>query len=550
MGLNILTLGASKKYTEQTIVGEGAVKGKDGADGKSAYQIAKENGFAGTEQEWLESINGTNGEDGKDGYSPIITENVNNTENIYKLDIKTKDNSFTTPNLIGQGVDSGTGDENTIESISVNGTALTPSENKNVDITIPEVPIKTISQDGTALAIDENGNVDIPIADTNKIEVVKVNGVELEISDTDKSVDITVPDEYDDAALSDRVTETENAIATLNGTGEGSVSKTVDDALNKFATDLSDDGVVNTYKELVDYAANHSSDVAEMVADIEANTTAIEELNTKIADIEIPSLDGYAKTEDIPTVTNDLTDELKEKYDKAEENVQSDWEETDETSDAFIKNKPTSLPADGGDAETVNGHTVESDVPSDAKFTDTVYALPTASGDTLGGVKTTSTVTNISTYIPCPIVDGVPYYSNTNISPIKIIRTETTLGSDNYYKDDSGNIIIKIPITGKYFYRNVFDVYISTTYNAIDGNGGAGFSHLTIFPRGSAYPTMSNFYNVVDSTSTSTGGAIITSFTATTTTSNAYPENYLIITVTGYTGNWHDYLFVLTTITD
>ena len=198
----------------------------------------------------------------------------------------------------------------------------------------------------------------------------------------------------------------------------------------------------------------------------------------------------------------------------------------------------------------LGGHTVESDVPSDAKFTDTVYALPTASGDTLGGVKTTSTVTNISTYIPCPIVDGVPYYSNTNISPIKIIRTETTLGSDNYYKDDSGNIIIKIPITGKYFYRNVFDVYISTTYNVIDGNGGAGFSHLTIFPRGSAYPTMSNFYNVVDSTSTSTGGAIITSFTATTTTSNAYPENYLIITVTGYTGNWHDYLFVLTTITD
>lgn len=208
------------------------------------------------------------------------------------------------------------------------------------------------------------------------------------------------------------------------------------------------------------------------------------------------------------------------------------------------------IPIFDGDAETVNGHTVESDVPSDAVFTDTVYTLPTASGDTLGGVKTTSTVTSSSGYTPCPIVDGVPYYKNTDTFPIKIIRTETTLGSDNYYKDDSGNIIIKIPITGKYFYRNVFDVYISTTYNVIDGNGGAGFSHLTIFPRGSAYPTMSNFYNVVDSTSTSTGGAIITSFTATTTTSNAYPENYLIITVTGYTGNWHDYLFVLTTITD
>ena len=34
---------------------------------------------------------------------------------------------------------------------------------------------------------------------------------------------------------------------------------------------------------------------------------------------------------------------------------------------------PTELPANGGNSATVNGHTVKSDVPSDAKFTDTVY---------------------------------------------------------------------------------------------------------------------------------------------------------------------------------
>ncbi len=38
--------------------------------------------------------------------------------------------------------------------------------------------------------------------------------------------------------------------------------------------------------------------------------------------------------------------------------------------------KPTSLSADGGNADTVNGHTVESDVPQNAKFTDTVYIHP------------------------------------------------------------------------------------------------------------------------------------------------------------------------------
>lgn len=38
-----------------------------GEDGKSAYQIALDNGFVGTEEEWLESLRGTDGKDGRDG---------------------------------------------------------------------------------------------------------------------------------------------------------------------------------------------------------------------------------------------------------------------------------------------------------------------------------------------------------------------------------------------------------------------------------------------------------------------------------------------------
>ena len=44
-------------------IGE-AEKGKDG---KSAYEIAVENGFVGTETEWLESLKGIDGKDGADG---------------------------------------------------------------------------------------------------------------------------------------------------------------------------------------------------------------------------------------------------------------------------------------------------------------------------------------------------------------------------------------------------------------------------------------------------------------------------------------------------
>ena len=47
--------------------------GKAGADGKSAYELAVENGYKGTEAQWLDSLigaagkDGANGKDGKDG---------------------------------------------------------------------------------------------------------------------------------------------------------------------------------------------------------------------------------------------------------------------------------------------------------------------------------------------------------------------------------------------------------------------------------------------------------------------------------------------------
>lgn len=43
-----------------------------GADGKSAFEIAVENGFVGTETEWLESLKGSDGRDGIDGKDGAI----------------------------------------------------------------------------------------------------------------------------------------------------------------------------------------------------------------------------------------------------------------------------------------------------------------------------------------------------------------------------------------------------------------------------------------------------------------------------------------------
>ena len=56
------------------------------------------------------------------------------------------------------------------------------------------------------------------------------------------------------------------------------------------------------------------------------------------------------------------------------------------------------------------------------------YTLPTASS-TLGGVKTTSTVTSTSGLTACPIISGVPYYKDTNTTYSAMSAAEATTGT-------------------------------------------------------------------------------------------------------------------------
>lgn len=62
--MDMMTLGAAKKMVEETMQDVSALKG---ADGLSAYQIAVNNGFSGTETEWLNSLKGEKGEVGPQG---------------------------------------------------------------------------------------------------------------------------------------------------------------------------------------------------------------------------------------------------------------------------------------------------------------------------------------------------------------------------------------------------------------------------------------------------------------------------------------------------
>lgn len=52
-------------------------------------------------------------------------------------------------------------------------------------------------------------------------------------------------------------------------------------------------------------------------------------------------------------------------------------------------------PANGGNASTVNGHTVNADVPENAKFTDTTYSVATTSAAGLMSVYDKTNLTNV-----------------------------------------------------------------------------------------------------------------------------------------------------------
>lgn len=82
---------------------------------------------------------------------------------------------------------------------------------------------------------------------------------------------------YDDTALNGRVTATETAINTLNGTGAGSVKKQVADAVAGIVADAPE--AYDTLKEISDWISTHASDASAMNSQINTNKTDIATLN-------------------------------------------------------------------------------------------------------------------------------------------------------------------------------------------------------------------------------------------------------------------------------
>ena len=105
-------------------------------------------------------------------------------------------------------------------------------------------------------------------------------------------------------ALAENVQANTSAIATLNGTGAGSVQKQVADAVAQIVADAPE--AYDTLKEISDWISSHASDASEMNSAIQQNTADIGELETAVA-AKVDKVEGKQLS------TNDYTTEEKEK---------------------------------------------------------------------------------------------------------------------------------------------------------------------------------------------------------------------------------------------
>lgn len=163
------------------------------------------------------------------------------------------------------------GEPNVLVGVKVNGTALSIAE-KMVDILIA-----TGTGNGT-LAVNK---VDVPIKGLAAL-AYKAQVSKTDLDSALQAVIDAKAAQTDLDAAEVKIAAIQSTLTTLQGSGEGSIDKAIDDAINEFATKVSDDDVVNSFKELVDWVAQHGSEASEMSAGIQENKTAIQTLKTYV----------------------------------------------------------------------------------------------------------------------------------------------------------------------------------------------------------------------------------------------------------------------------
>ena len=442
-----------------------------GADGKSAYQIAQDNGYTGTETEWLASLHGADGQDGVDG-----TNGTNGTDgadgqdgadgkSAYQIAV---DNGFVgnetawLASLVGatgaKGDKGDTGDagQDGADGTTVAvGTTTTGAAGTNASVTSTYNSVtNTITLDFTIPrgATGESGSSASITADEVLTKIKTVDGA-------NSGLDADTLDGIHASGFSASNHNHNGTYALYEHTHSNYLTA---DNLNGYATTEAMNTALSgkadsththsNYASTTDVTAlqtalnnkadsNHTHSEYASVSDLESVETALSGKASSShthAQSEVTglasALSGKADSNHTHDVATTSANGFMSSADKTKLNgIETGANKTivdaslSSTSTNPVQNKAVNT-ALAGKANTSHTHTLDDVSETDGKKIMTAaertklsgiannannYTLPTAS-TTLGGVKTTSTVSSSTGYTACPIISGVPYYKDTN----------------------------------------------------------------------------------------------------------------------------------------
>lgn len=278
--MDITSLLISRKYVDDSLAGAGAVKGK------SAYEVAQANGFAGSEKDWLASLNGV---------TPHIGENGN------WFIGETDTGVIASPSLAGYATED-------FVNAELSKLDFTPYATKKElaaaigKIVIPDVS-SFVTQEDIDKAIEAIPEVDLSSYATKQ-----------DVVDAIKKIDFPTVDLTPYALKSE--------IPSLAGFATQDFVRQQIEDIEHPQQDLSDYAKKDELPDTTGLASE--TWVKQMIAqaqldgDQEVDLTAYPTRDEvqKLVDEEIaeivhptPNFDGYAKTEDIPDVSNFVTEE-------------------------------------------------------------------------------------------------------------------------------------------------------------------------------------------------------------------------------------------------
>lgn len=179
---------------------------------------------------------------------------------------------------LGLGIE-GEGDETVAAQIAALSTRISTEETNRTeaDKTLQaNIDTKVAKTDYEAMVEALNAAINAKVAQSDYDAKI----AELVKADTDNlkaAKDYADSLVYDETQLKNRVAANEQAIATLNGEGDGSVKKAVAEGIASVVASAPED--FDTLKEVADWIANDTTGAASMQNAIAANAAAIEVLN-------------------------------------------------------------------------------------------------------------------------------------------------------------------------------------------------------------------------------------------------------------------------------